>query len=211
MLYHVNKLAYVTPASVAQTKKGQKPMTKKSLQWPSAKIQYIQRACLQGQRVSQGVNQHIVTTTWMFFLSLRSETYLESIYTLFQCRGFLCVCWLGWTVQIAPLDMLGVPTSPSSLGCCRCWWGPCYNSNIILVFLTTFNAPQVPCSGGALPSSLFPSLVALPVPESKQCSARACSDSCLQTTQPSKVVLEALWTTQVPLSDQQDFEWMRMS
>jgi len=101
--------------------------------------------------------------------------------------------------------MLGVPTSP-------CWVVPGAGDVPVTsptsswARLITFNASQVPCSGGVLPSSLFLSLVALPVPETERCSARAPFGSCLQATQPCKVALEALCTIQVSLSDQQDLE-----
>lgn len=57
-------------------------------------------------------------------------------------------------------------------------------------------------------SSLFPSLIALPVPDTELCAARAPSGSRLQ---PCREVLEAFCTTQVPLSHRQDWEEMRIS
>lgn len=47
--------------------------------------------------------------------------------------------------------------------------------------------------------------------QSQICFAREPCGSCLQTTQPCKAVLGALCTMNVPLPDQLDLEWMRMS
>lgn len=100
---------HVTPASVIQTRQKDKNQWQKSnCNGFLAKFSIL-RECLQGQWASQGVKQHIVITTWIFFLSLWSEIYLESVHS-FNIVYFLFV--VRQIVQSAPLDTLGVPMSP---------------------------------------------------------------------------------------------------
>lgn len=83
MLYHAGKLMYVTPAYVEQTRKKK---TKNSGKKVIAMVFCLRTTCkghVTGGWASQGVKQHTEITTWIFFLSLWSEIYLESIHTQF--------------------------------------------------------------------------------------------------------------------------------